>query len=212
MKIMYNFASRSRPDKFFAALDNIRAMSKSDNYFIVAKLDTDDPSDYSRLKDYPEVIPKFGVSKNKVHAINRDLTSIPYWGILCNHSDDMVFVWPGFDEVIRQHMERDCFLHFPDHYANERLSTYSIMDRVYYDRFGYVYNPVYKNVYCDNEANDIANILGRYKYVNNLIFRHEHPCNGHGVFDEQYTKTQEKESYHKEASLYHERKRLNFFL
>lgn len=190
-------------------------MSSSVCYFVVAKIDSDDPNvdEYlKRLEEYPEVRLKLGVSENKVHAINRDLTEIPNWHILCSHSDDMKFVVKGFDDIIRQQMDEDCFLHFPDGMVNEKISTYSIMDKVYYDRFLYIYNPLYKNVYCDNEAFDVAKLTGRHKFINQQIFSHEHPIWGKGEWDEQYYKTEEPVSYRIDGQLYHNRKANNFYL
>lgn len=76
-KILYKFASRNRPEKFFKAVDNIIEMSRSDDYMIMATLDIDDPtmanavvrdkinSYGSKLKAY------YGTSKSKVDAINK---------------------------------------------------------------------------------------------------------------------------------------------
>lgn len=211
MKISYSFASRSRPDKFFAALDNIRQMSANSNYEVIAKLDMDDLSMDNhevkqRLKDYPEVIVKWGLSENKIHAINRD-NDFTGEIIMC-HSDDMVFIKKGFDDIIRREIEKGFYLHFPDGYANERLCTYSIMHVDYYKRFGYIYHPEYKSVWCDNEQMDVAKKLYRYKYVNEQIFEHVHPSAGKAKKDEQY-KTTEK-FYQIDKATYLKRKANNF--
>lgn len=212
MKITYSFASRSRPDKFFAALDNIREMSASDNYEVIAKLDTDDKEMtthgvLTRLLRYPEVKVKWGTSKNKVHAINRDLEDMTGEILMC-HSDDMVFIKHGFDDIIRQEMSRDMYLHFPDGYANNRLSTYSIMHRDYYRRFGFIYNPAYNSVWCDNEQMDVAKLLKRYKYVDKQIFEHVHPSAGKAKKDPQYSKTEQ--FYQVDKATYMKRKNVSF--
>lgn len=212
MKITYSFASRSRPEKFFAALDNIREMSASDNYEVIAKLDEDDiwmnRIDIKiKLADYPEVKVKWGTSKNKVHAINRDLEDMTGEILMC-HSDDMVFIKKGFDDIIREEMLRDMYLHFPDGYANEKLSTYSIMHRDYYRRFGFIYNPVYNSVWCDNEQMDVAKLLQRYKYVDKQIFEHVHPSAGKAKKDPQYSKTEQ--FYQVDKATYLKRKEIKF--
>ncbi len=212
MKIVYSFPSRSRPDKFFAALDNIREMSHSGNYEIIAKIDKDDHKTLQALrnnkKQYPEVNIIFGFSESKIHAINRDLEITG--DIICCHSDDMVFIKKGFDDIIRREMEPDTYLHFPDGYANERLSTYSIMHMDYYKRFNYIYNPAYKSLWADNEQMEVAKILGRYKYVNEQIFEHRHPSNGNGVKDDQYRKTEKYSTL--DRATYQARKKINFGL
>lgn len=117
-----------------------------------------------------------GLSTSKVHAINREMAG---WSgdIVVNMSDDMRFIKQGFDGDIIQafHGNMDQFIHFPDGHANKVLPTMSIMGRSYYERFNYIYHPDYKSLWCDNEAMDVAQQLGKYKYINQQIFSHEHP-------------------------------------
>jgi hypothetical protein len=212
LKITYSFASRSRPQKFFAALDNIREMSASNNYEVFAKLDEDDKAMADigcTLNNIPNLHIRWGRSRNKVHAINRDLEGMT-GDIICCHSDDMVFIKKGFDDIIRREMEKDIYLHFPDGHANERLSTYSIMHIDYYKRFGYIYNPQYKSLWCDNEQMEVAKKLGRYKYVPEQIFEHRHPTWGLAEKDAQYRKTEKFNIIDK--ATFQRRKKINFGL
>jgi hypothetical protein len=214
MKLTYSFPSRSRPVKFFAALDNIRSMSHSGNYEVIAKLDDDDKQFTQRFKDrlseYPEVIVKWGKSKNKVHAVNRDLEGMTGEILLC-HSDDMVMIKRGFDNFIRdQYKNFDGLLHLPDGYAGARVCTYSIMHVNYYKRFGYIYNPEYISMWCDNEQTVVAKMLNKYKYINEQIFQHEHPVLGHVPKDEMYMR--DGKYYRAEEITYKKRESQNFGL
>lgn len=214
MKLTYSFPSRNRPVKFFAALDNIRSMSASNNYEVIAKLDIDDKLFTDRFKhrleQYPEVIVKWGKSKNKVHAVNRDLVGMTGQILLC-HSDDMVFIRRGFDDFIREIYEGfDGLLHLPDGYANARVCTYSIMHVDYYNRFGYIYHPDYTSMWSDNEATIVAKILGKYKYVNEQLFQHEHPVLGHIQMDKMYL--DDKKYYRHDEIIYRKREMINFGL
>jgi hypothetical protein len=205
--IIYNFASRSRPEKLKACLENIKAMSASENYDVVIKIDSNDPADYSWLLDTTEYAVMLGLSRNKIHAINRDFDPTGY-DIIVNMSDDMWFIAEGFDNVIRQHCGPDDFVHFPDGFVNERLSTMSIMGIDYYNRFGYIYHPDYTSLWCDNEAQDVAQKLGRYKYVPEHIFEHRHPQYGKAPTDAQYRKTESY--YHADRVVYNHRKKKGF--
>ncbi len=214
-RICYVFASRERPKKFFDCLNVINAMSESDNYFVWGKLDLDDPKieEYkSKLDEYPELTVKWGLSNGKIHAINRDLEDLPPFDIICCHSDDMRFLLYGFDNVIREHCGSDDYVHFPDGYANERLSTYSIMGKDYFNRFGYIYHPDYVSVYCDNEQFEVAKILGRHKFVNQKILRHEHAIAGYGVADDLLRRTEDATNYKLDHQIYIRRKAINFGL
>lgn len=52
------------------------------------------------------------------------------------------------------------------------IITMPIMDRTYYNRFGYIYYPEYKHMFCDTELTCVADILGR-KIESNLLFPHK---------------------------------------
>ena len=221
MKILFKLTSRSRHTNFFRALDSIIDNCTSDQYQILCSLDFDDKTmcnDEVRQslawyfhKGVP-IVYHYGASKNKVDAINRDMEIRGHWDILVNVSDDQIFTVVGFDEIIRANMpaDLDCFLHFPDGHAGERLATLSIMGRAYYDRFGYIYHPDYISLWCDNEAMEVAKKLGKYKLVSERIFEHLHPANGNAPTDAQYKKT---ESYYRiDEKTFNRRKAMNFYL
>lgn len=207
--ILYNFASRSRPDKFFKAIENINALSKTD-HIIVAKLDTDDKAMQDRFDEVNRcgAIIIWGTSKNKIDAINRDIPD--GWDILVNMSDDMVFTKEGFDLDIIEAFngDYDQFIHFPDGFTGERLCSMSIIGKPYYDRFGYVYHPDYVSLFCDNEAGDVAKGLGKYKFVKKDIFKHMHPAwLGYG-HDDQLRHTEK--FYRQDQRTYNKRKAWGF--
>lgn len=53
------------------------------------------------------------------------------------------------------------------------IITMPIMDRAYYNRFGYIYHPDYLHMFCDTELSCVADITGR-KIKSNLLFPHKH--------------------------------------
>lgn len=187
--ILINFASRARPQKFHACIANISECFT--DYKVVAKVDSDDPFLKKYLsKAYPEATLIVGKSGSKVRAINRDVPND--FDILVNTSDD---IWwkPNAGNIICENMEADTFLHFPEVYADgqaklkgdrDTISVVSIMDKIYYDRFKYVYSPAYTSLWCDNEATQVARKLGRYKFVDQYIYEHRHPVAGIGKKDE----------------------------
>jgi hypothetical protein len=183
--ILVNFASRSRPLKFFDCLDNIREHFTTP-YRVLAKLDHDDPmgTDIYDLSEYPEVDVVWGYSSSKIHAINRDIPESG-WDVLLNHSDDMWFTSHGADKAILDNAENDMVLHFIDQSA-PYLMTYSIMDKAYYDRDKYIYHPDYVSMWCDNEATEVAKMRGRYKFIDTPIFEHRHPVWNKTEYDLQY--------------------------
>lgn len=216
MRILYKFASRSRPDKFFACLDNITSLAGNDDYQILATLDIDDPSMFNdeikeKLKNYPKVKAYWGTSKNKIDAINRDMDFADPWDILINMSDDMLFIKPGFDLHIIQDFQEfglDTLMHYPDNKAGHLLITMAIMGKTYYDRFGYIYNPEYKSLFCDNEQQEVAKMLGKYQLVRKRLFDHNHPAWGLCEKDAQYIHTES--FYYEDQETFNRRKSLSF--
>ncbi len=199
MRIAYIFPSRERPEKFIKCLDNIKMYSESDNYFVWAKLDNDDPFKERYcdiIANYPEGTPIWGESKNKVDAINRGLENIPHFDILCLHSDDMWFTSYGYDNDIREAFKDfEGLVHFPDQVAKEKLVTYAMTSRGYYYELGYIYHPAFNNVYCDNFQMLQAKKLGKYKFVNKQILEHRHPIWGFGEKDALLIRTEDPIGY-----------------
>lgn len=132
--------------------------------------------------DRVNIIVTAGKSDGKISAINRDMDSAPEFDVLLLASDDMEPVQWGYDDVILQAMERhfpttDGVLWFNDGYVGKRLNTLVCMGRQYFQRFGYIYHPDYKSLWCDNEFMLVANQLGRQAYIDWTIIKHEHPAN-----------------------------------
>jgi hypothetical protein len=98
-------------------------------------------------------------------------------------------------------MEPDTFLHYPEPWADRQcaqqrkppISVVSIMDKIYFDRFGYIYHPSYISLWADEEATEVARRLGRHKWLDHEIYSHDHPQAGKSQMDQQYRKT---ESYY----------------
>jgi hypothetical protein len=208
-KILFKYASRSRNTKFFTGLDNIlKNLFDLENFCILISLDIDDYSMNNKetinrlleyVNKYPEkIIIKFGSSKNKIDAINRDVNEIKEkfnFDILVNFSDDMEFIEHSFDDIIRSkffifYPDTDGNIYFNDGFTGERLSTMSIIGRKYYDKFNYIYHPSYHSLWCDNEYTEVAKRSEKIIYFHERIFNHNHPSNVGGFIDEQLIKTE----------------------
>jgi hypothetical protein len=193
--ILFNIASRSRPEKFHKLIAQIKNFC-TEPYTILAKVDTDDPALEVYLQA-TDVNFQVGLSDNKIHAINRDIPK-EGWDIIADVSDDFVFTSRGFDDIIREHCGPDDYLLFPEDFAdreaaagkNERIAILYCAGRDYYLRDGFVYNPIYKSLFCDNEGTRVARLRGRLKEVNEVIFFHAHPAAGYGIQDAQTRKTE----------------------
>jgi hypothetical protein len=208
-KILFKYASRSRTQKFFGGLENIlNNLADLDNFCILISLDIDDttmnnPTTIQKLTEYinkyPErIVVKYGHSKSKIDAINRDVNELKdnfNFDILVNFSDDMEFIQHSFDEVIRNkffvhYPDTDGNIYFNDGFVGDRLCTMSIIGRKYYDKFNYIYHPSYHSLWCDNEYTEVAKRNQKIIYFHENIYKHNHPANVGGFMDEQLIKTE----------------------
>lgn len=221
MKLLFKYPSRSRPDLFFRGLDSIvNNLADKENYIVLCTFDENDstmnnPAIIEKLKTYKNLIPVFGKSDGKIHAMNKDIELLEnkQWDILIGTSDDMEFITNGFDDIIRDDMKKyfpdgDGVLHYPDGYTDSRLMTISIMGRKYYDRFGYIYHYAYKSFYADNEAAEVGANLKKIQYIPKQLFVHRHPAWGAGTTDALYQRNDL--DYVSDGAVYEIRKMSNF--
>lgn len=223
MRLLINFASRSRPIKMFNCLDNLREYSTLKDFSVLLKLDLDDPECNNipvrkKLQFYPEVQTDWNYSTSKIHAINRGIgAALESWDILVNISDDILFIAKGFDEIITNDMKEffpdgDGFLHYPDSHAGKRVPVMSIMGKKYFERTNEVYYNKYLTWYADNDAMQVAKKLGKYKFIDKKIYDHYHPRNKKAEMDDQYRRTEDVSLRNKDRILFMERSKSNFGL
>lgn len=188
MKILIKFPTRGRRDKFFNVLDiYYQLASNNDNIEFQITIDTEDETMnnnivLSKLNTYKNLKYSLGVSKNKIDAVNRNLT-IGGWDIILLASDDMIPKVKEYDDIIINKMtelypDTDGVLWFNDGNQGVKLNTLCILGKKYYERFNYIYHPDYTSLWADNEFMDVANLLNKQTYFNDVIIRHEHPDAG----------------------------------
>jgi len=219
MKLLIKFPTRNRPDKFLHVLDMYVRNLDDKTTSIIVSADNDDESmtnDFIKevISQYDNVKLCFSDNKSKIEAINADIENIDF-DIVLLASDDMVPKIKGYDTIIKNKMiehypDTDGVLWFNDGYQKNNLNTLCILGKKYYDRFGYIYNPEYKSVWCDNEFMDVANILEKQTYFDEIIIEHKHPDWGYGNRDVIHLLNAKNENDDKQTYL--KRKAKNFDL
>lgn len=217
MKLLIKFPTRNRPNKFFKALDTyVNYLDDKSTEIIVTCDNNDSTMTESYVKEvveqYPNVRLCYGDSKSKIEAVNADLTGVDF-DIVLLASDDMIPKIKGYDTIIKNKMieyypDTDGVLWFNDGHKGNELNTLCIVGKKYYDRFGYIYYPEYISVWCDNEFMDVANLLGKQTYFDEVIIEHQHPDWGFGKEDVIHSINRQYEE--KDKELYNTRKINNF--
>lgn len=199
MKILLQFPTRQRPSKFMDYLfDYISLMEDKKDFRVHVSCDADDLTmNNDKMKEligyFPNADVSFNDNKSKIQAVNAGVTERNF-DILILASDDMSPQVKGYDNIIRglfsTHFPNgDGVLHFNDGHQGDRLNTLCIMDRKYYDRFGYIYNEAYKSLFADNEFDEVSRILRRRVYLEQVIIKHEHPVSNKTIgVDELYVR------------------------
>jgi len=221
MKILIKFPTRGRKDKFFGTLMKYQRMCNNiDNLKFLISIDSDDQSmnnkeTFEILETFQNINVVLGSSKSKIDAVNRDIDLNGDYDIILLASDDMIPIVKGYDDVIVQNMKKhyedtDGVLFFNDGFQKNKLNTLCILGKKYYQRFNYIYYPEYKSTWCDNEFMDVANILQKQTYFDQIIIKHEHPDWGYGKSDIIHQKNHQNWNYDK--LLYEKRRKINFEL
>lgn len=200
MYILIKFPSRGRPEKLVSTLTSyVRKAVNMSMIFIMVTLDVDDPTTSDVIPKLLEIHPNIrvtvGISGTKVKAINRDMETAPPFDILLLASDDMIPIVHGYDDIIRHAMHKhypttDGVLWFNDGHQKNGLNTLVIVGKRYYNRFGYIYNPNYRTAWCDNEFTEVAGILKKQTYFDQVIIEHQHPIHGLAALDDTYYKNE----------------------
>lgn len=193
--LLIKLPSRERPKLLLERVAKLAALCADPlNTRILVSGDMDDATMTGALIDRlrgfrVHVDVRLGARVSKIEAVNRDLVQEP-WDIVLVASDDMVPVLEGYDNEIRKqmalyHPDGDGCLWFSDGRC-ERLCTYPIMGRRYFDRDGHVYWPGYTSYYADDEQTAKAQRRGRMVGSGKVLLRHDHTVFGAAVNDALY--------------------------
>jgi hypothetical protein len=197
MRILLKCPTRDRPQKVIETLQKyVKLANHPELLGIVVSCDDSDTTMKRNLVQeelrrsvagvfYFQIF--YSGNSSKIQACNADMDKIAWeWDIVVLVSDDMIPQIKGYDDVIRNHMlsrfpDTDGILWFNDGHQEEKLNTLTIFGRKMYDRFGYLYHPQYKSLFCDTELTDLCRgeLADKCLYVPYCIIRHEHPGTGY---------------------------------
>jgi glycosyltransferase involved in cell wall biosynthesis len=173
--------SRGRPQKSLDTIVKFKDYAVFPFELIVSIDEDDNTEDYINLYSRNWLLDPNGpvkkriiINKNRsaVDAIN-NAAKVATGDVLIVVSDDT----EGFnhwDELLLEAVEfKSDFILKTQDGIQPWIITMPIMDRAYYNRFGYIYHPDYLHMFCDTELTCVADITGR-KLTSNLLFPHKH--------------------------------------
>lgn len=185
MRFLFKYPSRGRPEWFQETLTTyFQMLSGEHSYRFIIALDTDDacmhtPEMKKFLSKQPNTTVHVADHKSKVEACNSAMPSPSDFDIVVLVSDDMIPQKEGFDRRLARDMlgcfpEMDGIIGYPDgcRPANDNLVTWTVMGSGFYKRYGFLYNPAYHSLWCDNELTDLARQWGKLAVGEPGIVRH----------------------------------------
>jgi len=218
--LLVKFPTRERKDKFFTVLDKYYDyLSGKNNVKFLITCDSDDITMNNdevkeKFKTYKNLTVIYGNSKSKIEACNAGVDEQEFQIVLLA-SDDMEPVMRGYDSIIINNMcnnfpDFDGVLWFNDGFQGNRLNTLCILGRAYYNRFKYIYHPIYKSLYCDTEFTIVSQMLNKAKYFDDIIIKHVQYSIVKEEPDELYKRNDKLESV--DRASFEVRQKLNFDL
>lgn len=200
-KITVIHPSRGRASLAYKAYSEWK--SKANNWFgYVLSIEPDQEADYRRYFTKEKIL----VSQNKtaIEAINTAAGKIEF-DILVVMSDDFS-CQQGWDDKIRQAVgDKNNFVLKTFDGTQGWIVTLPIMDRAYYNSYGYVYYPEYKHLFCDTELTTVAEYTGKLITRNDLVFPHNTHVTGNDHINNKNNST-----WQQGEDLYLKRYRSNF--
>lgn len=150
----------------------------------ILSIDTNDTGnyDYSETFEYPDFKIIRNDNRSAVDAFNRAAEAATGDLFVCISDDmDCEFKWDV--KLLETVKDKENFLLKTDDGLQPTLVTLPIMDRKYYESFGYVYQPDYAHMFVDQELTAVAIMTGRYLKCN-LKFPHAHYTTDRSKYDE----------------------------
>lgn len=163
---------RSRVEKSWHCLSEWITRAGIDLEVIIS-IDANDPRKGEFIAQYEGFTVIVNENDNAVMAVNA-AARVATGDIMIVVSDD--FACPKeWGKMIERAVRgrRDFVLKVADG-IQPYLVTLPILDRAYYNRFGYIYDPRFRHMFSDTAFTHVADLLGRLVYRQDLLFPHRH--------------------------------------
>jgi hypothetical protein len=126
--------------------------------------------------------------------------------ILMMMADDCVFRTPGWDAMIRiafedSYLDNIVMVHGSDGRNADNFGVFPTIHRKWFETTGYFVPPYFVGDFSDTWLNDVANALGRRKYLPYLT-EHLHWTHGKAPVDSTYQERLDREKKENPAVLY----------
>lgn len=184
--------TRGRPESMRRLVESVRATADGPVQ-VIFYLDDDDPDSAlmaSRLG-------MAGLYGQVMHIIGERITMSDTWNVLARHAayeilmacgDDVVFRTAGWDTQVRAAFaaveDRIVLVHGDDLIHGPRLATHPFLHRRWVDAVGHLVPNGFSCDYTDTWVQEVADALGRRRYLPDVVTEHLHPIAGKARLDD----------------------------
>jgi glycosyltransferase involved in cell wall biosynthesis len=180
--------TRNRPDSVRRLRDSIRATAHG-AVELVLYVDDDDPTgdtvcDLAAGDLYLEVLVGSRIVLSETWNRCAEQASA---SVLMHCGDDIVFRTPGWDQRVLTEfddsVDKILLVHGRDGFQDAGLATHGFLHRRWVDALGYFVPPYFASDYNDLWLTEVADALGRRRYLADVYTEHLHPVVGKAPLD-----------------------------
>lgn len=107
-------------------------------------------------------------------------------------ADDQIYRDPGWDvcldREVQKYPDRIFCMWFNEGHYREKLCTFPIVSRRWFEALGYFTPPMFERLYGDLWIMDVGHRLGRLHYIPDILTEHLHWSYGKSAIDQTYEK------------------------
>lgn len=129
-----------------------------------------------------------------------------YYPVMMHCGDDIVFRTEGWDarvlQVFNEYDDKIVFVHGRDGYQDANIGTHGFLHRNWIEAVGYFVPPYFSSDYNDLWLTEVADALGRRRYLNDVYTEHMHPVIGKGTWDQTHQERLRRHQQDDVAAIY----------
>jgi hypothetical protein len=200
--------TRKRPEQLRRVVESLKATVHGYSPQIVAYVDNDDSS-YDAFKGYGRDVLFIQGPRIVLSNMWNKCAEAACGDILMQGNDDIIFRTTGWDRIIEEEFakfsDRIVMVHGSDGSNHDsgsgHFGPHPFISRQWMEALGYFTAPYFSSDYGDTWLNDLANAIGRRRYVP-LVVEHMHYIFGKAETDQTTSERLERHSQDNVAQLY----------
>uniref|UniRef100_A0A6M3M7I5 Putative glycosyltransferase n=1 Tax=viral metagenome TaxID=1070528 RepID=A0A6M3M7I5_9ZZZZ len=226
IKISLLHPSFGRPKKAFEAYQEWKALAENrkEIEYLIGLDDTDPTTEEyrsifsSRGEKFENEVFLIGSSRTIIQAVNQLAALSSICSELLVFVADDISPCPQWDiallNVIKdKDKSQPMYIYVTDHMMPYGTwGNNMIINRVFYNKFGYFLYPEYDGVCCDNDLYEVAKRLDAIIQVPEIVFEHKHYIRGMATMDSTYLRHNNNEGRARNGKIYASRVARNFDL